>query len=107
MQTSDGEPGPIGSEVLAPGWAAFADGQMPWGDVAFDTDLAAKVLWDLAVTPALDPGDVDVRKSCGAHRVMIAVHNLSTTRARAMPAAGPYRTLRPGWSSRAPGGGGG
>jgi hypothetical protein len=52
---------------------------MPWGDVAFDTDLAAKVLWDLAGAPALDPGDVDVRKSCGAHRVMIAVQNLSAT----------------------------
>jgi hypothetical protein len=52
---------------------------MSWGDVAFDTDLAAKVLWDLAGAPALDPGDVDVRESCDAHRVMIAVHNLSTT----------------------------
>ena len=48
VQTGDGEPGPIGPEVLAPGWAAFADGQMPWGEIAFDTDLAAKVLWDLA-----------------------------------------------------------
>jgi hypothetical protein len=25
-----------GAEVLAPGRSAFADGQMPWGDVAFD-----------------------------------------------------------------------
>jgi hypothetical protein len=50
---------------------------MSWGDVAFDTDLAAKVLWDLAGTPALDAGDVDVGKPCGAHRVMIAGQNLS------------------------------
>ena len=80
MQAGDGEPGPIGSEVLAPGWAAFADGQMPWRDVAFDTDLAAKVLGNLVGAPAVDPGDVDVRESAGAHRVMIAVQNLSTTR---------------------------
>ena len=79
MQAGDGKPGPIGPEVVGPGWAAFADGQMPWRDIAFDTDLAAKVLWDLAGAPALDPGDVDVRKSCGAHRVMIAVGNLSAT----------------------------
>ena len=41
--------------------------QMSWGDVAFDTDLAAKVLWDLVGAPALDGSDVDVRKSCDAH----------------------------------------
>jgi hypothetical protein len=52
---------------------------MSWGDVAFDTDLAAKVLWDLVGAPALDAGDVDVGKSGGAHRVMIAVQNLSAT----------------------------
>jgi hypothetical protein len=52
---------------------------MSWGDVAFDTDLAAKVLWDLAGTPALDAGDVEVRKSSGAHRVMIAGQNLTAT----------------------------
>ena len=79
MQAGDGEPGPIGPEVLGPGWAAFADGEMSRGDVAFDTDLAAKVLWDLVGAPALDAGDVDVGKSCGAHRVMIAVQNLSAT----------------------------
>ena len=79
MQAGDGEPGPIRPKVLAPGWAAFADGQMSWGDVAFDTDLAAKVLWDLAGAPALDPGDVNVGESSGAHRVMIAVQNLSAT----------------------------
>ena len=80
MQAGDGKPGPIRPEVVGPGWAAFADGQMPWGDVAFDTHLAAKVLWNLVGAPALDAGDVDVGKSCGAHRVMIAVGNLSATR---------------------------
>ncbi len=38
----------IGAEVLAPGRSAFAHGQMSWGDVAFDTDLVANVLRDLA-----------------------------------------------------------
>jgi hypothetical protein len=52
---------------------------MPWRDVAFDTDLGAKVLWDLAGAPALDPGDVEVRESSDAHRVMIAVQNFSAT----------------------------
>jgi hypothetical protein len=52
---------------------------MPWGDVAFDTDLAAKVLWDLAGAPALDAGDVEVRESSGAHGVMIAVQKPSAT----------------------------
>jgi hypothetical protein len=52
---------------------------MPWGDVAFDTDLAAKMLWDLAGAPALNPGDVDAGESCSAHRVMIAVQNLGAT----------------------------
>ena len=79
MQTRDGKPSPIEPEVLAPRWAAFADGQMSWGDVAFDTDLAAKVLWDLAGAPALDASDVDVGKSCGAHRVMIAVRAMIRT----------------------------
>ena len=79
VQAGDGEPGPIGPYVLAPWWAAFADGQMSWGDVAFDTDLAAKVLWDLAGAPALDASDVDVGKSCRAHRVMIAVRAMIRT----------------------------
>jgi hypothetical protein len=52
---------------------------MSWGDVAFDTDLAAKVLWDLAGAPALDATAVDVGKSCGAHTVMIAVQDLGAT----------------------------
>jgi hypothetical protein len=38
------------------------------------------VLGNLVGAPAVDPGDVDVRESAGAHRVMIAVQNLSTTR---------------------------
>ena len=80
VQAGDRKSGPIRTEVLAPGWAAFTDGQMPWGDVAFDTDLAAKVRWGLAGAPALDAGDVDVGKSSGAHRVMIAGQNLSATR---------------------------
>jgi hypothetical protein len=46
-----------------PGWAAFADSEMSWGDVAFDTDRGAKVLWDLVGAPALDAGDVDVGKA--------------------------------------------
>ena len=80
VQPGYGEPGPIESpHVLAPWWPAFADGQMPWGDIAFDTDLAAKVCWDLAGAPALDAGDVEVRKSCGAHRVMIASGKLNAT----------------------------
>ena len=36
MQPDDRESGPVGSEVLAPGRSAFADGQMSWGGVAFD-----------------------------------------------------------------------
>ena len=72
MQPCDREPGPSGTEVLTPGWSAFADGQMPWGDVAFDADLAAKALGDLVGAPALDAGDVELRRSTGAHVVMIA-----------------------------------
>jgi hypothetical protein len=48
MQPGDQESGPVGPEVLAPGRSAFADGQMSWGDVAFDADLVANVLGDLA-----------------------------------------------------------
>jgi hypothetical protein len=48
MQPGDRESGPVGPEVLAPGRSAFADGQMSWGDVAFDADLVANVLGDLA-----------------------------------------------------------
>ena len=36
MQTGYREAGPVGSEALAPRWSAFANGQMPWGYVAFD-----------------------------------------------------------------------
>jgi hypothetical protein len=48
MQPDDRESGPVGPEVLAPGRSAFPDGQMSWGDVAFDADLVANVLGDLA-----------------------------------------------------------
>ena len=78
VQAGYGESGPIGCHVLTVGWPAFADGQMPWGDIAFDTDLVAKAGWYLAGAPALDAGDVEVRKSCGAHRVMIAGGSFST-----------------------------
>ena len=48
MQPRDRESGPVGAKVLAPGWSTFANGQMSWGDVAFDADLVANVLGDLA-----------------------------------------------------------
>ena len=41
VQSGDWEAGPVGSDILAPGLPAFANGQMPWGDFAFDADLAA------------------------------------------------------------------
>src|SRR5271156_6299785 len=72
MQPGDRESGAVGPEVLAPGRSAFADGQMSWGDVAFDADLVANVLGDLAGAPALHAGDVELRKSASGHQVMIA-----------------------------------
>ena len=48
MQPGDRESGPVGPKVLAPGRSAFANGQMSRGDVAFDADLVANVLGDLA-----------------------------------------------------------
>ena len=48
MQSGDRESGPVGSKVLAPGRSAFTNGQMSWGDVAFDADFVANVLGDLA-----------------------------------------------------------
>jgi len=48
---------------------------MSWGDVAFDTDLAASVPWDLVGAPALYAGDVELGKSAGGHGVMIAAKN--------------------------------
>ena len=44
---------------------------MPWGDVAFDADLAADVLGNLVGAPTLDAGDVKLRKPAG-HVAMIA-----------------------------------
>ena len=51
VQAGDWEAGPVGSDILAPGWSAFANGQMPCGDVAFDADLAADVLGNLVGAP--------------------------------------------------------
>ena len=45
---------------------------MSWGDVAFDADLVANVLGDLAGAPALYAGDVELGKSASGHQVMIA-----------------------------------
>ena len=67
MQPGDRESGPVGAEVLAPRRSAFANGQMSWGDVAFDADLVANVLWDLVGAPALYAGDVELGKSAGGH----------------------------------------
>ena len=72
MQPRDRESGPVGLKVLAPGWSTFANGQMSWGDVAFDADLVANVLGDLAGAPALHAGDVELGKSASGHQVMIA-----------------------------------
>ena len=68
MQPRDRESGPVGAKVLAPGWSTFADGQMSWGDVAFDADLVANVLGDLAGAPALYAGDVELGKSASGRR---------------------------------------
>ena len=48
---------------------------MSWGDVAFDADLVANVLGDLAGAPALHAGDVELGKSAGGHLAMIAAEN--------------------------------
>ena len=75
MQPGDRESGPVGAEVLAPGRSAFANGEMSWGDVAFDADLVANVVGDLTGAPAVHAGDVELRKSTGGHLVMIAAAN--------------------------------
>jgi hypothetical protein len=46
-----------------------------WGDVAFDADLAADVLGNLAGAPALDTGDVKLRKPALGHVAMLAAHS--------------------------------
>ena len=61
MRAGDRKASPVGSGVLAPGRPAFADGQMSWGDVAFDADLVANVFGDLVGAPALYAGDVKLR----------------------------------------------
>jgi hypothetical protein len=99
---------PVGAEVLAPGRSAFTDDQMPWGDVAFDADLAANMLGDLVGAPTLYAGDVELGKSAGGHAVMIAAENRTATQADAASAwARQYRTPRPGLPSRALDAGGG
>ncbi len=75
MQPGDRESGPVGTEVLAPGRSAFTNGQMPWCDVAFDADLVANVLGDLAGAPTLHAGDVELGKSASSHRAMTAAEN--------------------------------
>jgi hypothetical protein len=45
---------------------------MPWGDVAFDADLAADVLGNLVGAPTLDAGDVKLRKPAVGHVAMMA-----------------------------------
>jgi hypothetical protein len=75
VQARDREAGPVGSEVLAPRRPAFANGQMPWGDVAFDADLAAEGLGYLVRAPPLDAGDVKPRKPAVGHVAMIAARN--------------------------------
>jgi hypothetical protein len=50
---------------------------MSWGDVAFDADLVADVLGDLAGAPALHAGDVEFGKSASGHLVMITAENRS------------------------------
>ena len=75
MQAADRKASPVGSGVPAPRRPAFADGQMSWGDVAFDADLVADVFGDLVGAPALDAGDVKLGKSAGGHVVMIAAQD--------------------------------
>jgi hypothetical protein len=40
---------------------------MSWCDVAFDADLAADVLGDLARAPVLHAGDIELGKSANGH----------------------------------------
>jgi hypothetical protein len=48
---------------------------MPWGDVAFDADLAADVLGNLVGAPTLNAGNVKLRKPAVGHVAMIAAHS--------------------------------
>ena len=48
VQACDREPGPLGAEVVAPGWSALADRQVAGRDVALDADLTTQPLRDLA-----------------------------------------------------------
>jgi len=60
VQAGDGEPGPLGAEVIGPGGSAFADREVAGGDVALDADLAAQPLGDLGGAPPLRAGDVEL-----------------------------------------------
>jgi hypothetical protein len=43
------------------------DRQMPWGNVAFDAELAPHVVGDLDGAPALHVRDAELGKSVGGH----------------------------------------
>jgi hypothetical protein len=75
VQPGDRESGPVGTKVLARGRSALTNGQMSWRDVAFDADLFANVLRNLAGEPALHAGDVELGKSA-SHLFMIAADKL-------------------------------
>ena len=71
VQACDREAGPVGSKILAPRRPAFANGQMPWGDVAFDADLAADLLEEPGWGTIVGPGRrqaAEARRSCGHDR---------------------------------------
>ena len=72
VQPGDRESSPVGTKILAPGRSALTNGQMSWRDVAFDADLVANVLGNLARAPTLHAGDVELGKSANGHRAMIA-----------------------------------
>jgi len=48
---------------------------MSWRDVAFDADLVADVLGNLAGAPALHVCDVELGKSASGHLAMITAEN--------------------------------
>jgi hypothetical protein len=67
VQAADRKASPVGSGVPAPRRPAFADGQMSWGDVAFDADLVANVLGDLPIVWYETLGSAKCKKNdrCG------------------------------------------
>ena len=81
----------VGSDILAPRRTAFTNGQMYYGDVAFDADLTADVLGNLTGAPALDKGDVKLRKPAVGHVAMVAAPIVaSASQTQAALSAGPY-----------------